>query len=218
MRAGRGVSSPPGDEPGAHGLDEDSEQPSGRAAAGEAEAANATGGDVLLRTERLRMRRVEEGDLALFERVFCDPGMMHYLGSPWTRELAAETLREWRDEWGRRTYYYGVLEPRSGGSAVGIAGISEDTDPGEPGVELSWFILPQYQERGYATEIGEALVEVVFCRLRRRRMFAETHPENAAAAAVLRKMGWRRVGERRRAIDYLPDMDTQVLWERLRGV
>ena len=159
------------------------------------------------------MRRVEDGDLELFERVFCDAGMMRHLGSAWTRDLAAETLREWKDEWGRHAYYYGVLVTREGDEAVGIAGISEDTVPDEPGVELSWFVLPEHQRQGYATEIGEALMDFVFGGLRRRRMVAETHPENAAAAAVLRKMGWRRVGERRRSIDYLPEMDRQVLWE-----
>lgn len=60
-------------------------------------------------------------------------------------------------------------------------------------------------------------MELVFGRLKRRRMFAETHPENAAAAAVLRKMGWRRVGERRHTIDCLPGMDSQVLWECRKG-
>ncbi len=159
------------------------------------------------------MRRVQDADLALFLRVFCDPGMMRHLGSPWTRELAAETLREWRDEWGRHGYFYGVLLTRREDAAVGIAGISEDTDPGEPGVELSWFILPEHQGQGYATEIGEALTDFVFRRPRPPRMFAETHPDNVAAAGVLRKMGWRRVEERRRTIDYLPGMDRQVLWE-----
>lgn len=183
----------------------------GAAAAPPAEAAPP--GDVLLATGRLLLRRVGEGDLALFERVFCDAAMMRHLGSPWMPAFAAATLREWRDEWGRDAYYYGVVVERRGGAAVGIAGISADTDPEEPGVELSWFILPEHQGRGYATEIGAAFEELVFGRLGRERMFAETHPDNAAAAAVLRKMGWRPVGERRRSIDCLPEMDRQALWE-----
>lgn len=178
--------------------------------------AAAPPGDVLLHTSRLQLRRVRDDDAGLFERVFCDAGMMRHLGSPWSRRLALETLREWRHEWGRDAYYYGVLVTAGDGAAVGIAGISEDTVPGEPGVELCWFVLPEHQGQGYATEAGEALTAFVFGRLGGERMLAETHPDNAAAAAVLRKMGWRRAGERRRHIDYLPDMDRQVLWERRR--
>ena len=186
---------------------------------GAAGGRGAASGDVLLRTARLRMRRVRADDLALFERVFCDPGMMRHLGAPWTHALAEETLREWMDAWGGdSSYSYGVLVTRRGGVTVGIAGISEDTDPEETGVELSWFILPEHQGRGYATEIGEGLMEFVFRRLGRSRMVAETHPDNVAAAAVLRKMGWRPVKERRRTIDYLPHMDRQVVWEYVRDV
>ncbi len=42
--------------------------------------------DVPLQTARLRLRRVRESDLVLFERVLCDAGMMRRLGWPWTRE------------------------------------------------------------------------------------------------------------------------------------
>jgi RimJ/RimL family protein N-acetyltransferase/trans-aconitate methyltransferase len=169
--------------------------------------------DVLLHAARLRMRRLGASDLALLERVFCDTVMMRHLGTPWTREFTEETLDEWRREWGRDAYYYGVLETVEEDVPVGIAGISVDTVPGEPGVELAWFVVPEHQGRGYATETGEALMGLVFGRLGRERMLAETHPDNAAAAAVLRKMGWRCVGEKRRHIDYLPGMDRQAVWE-----
>lgn len=173
--------------------------------------------DILFETARLKLRRVEEGDSGLFVRLFCEGDMMHYLGGIWTVELAEETLQEWRTEWGKNNYYYGVMLLKDHGQKVGIAGFSEDTNPDEPGIEFSWFVLPEYQRQGYASEITRGIQKYVFEKLKKDRLFAETHPENGASNRVLEKFGFKNTGERNHQYDVLPGFDKQVIWEFIRS-
>jgi RimJ/RimL family protein N-acetyltransferase len=105
---------------------------------------------------------------------------------------------------------------RSTNEPVGVAGISEDTNQSEPGIEFAWFVLPECQGKGYATEITRGLLGYVFEVLKKDRFIAETHPDNPGANRVLEKVGFKMVGEKHNSYDYLPDFDRQVVWEFLR--
>lgn len=177
---------------------------------------DANSSDILFETSRLQLRRVEKGDRELLIRLFCDDEMMRYLGGTWTTELTEETLQEWLEAWGKQNYYYGVMRLKEDGTAVGIAGFTEDTNPDEPGMEFSWFVLPEYQKQGFASEITQAMLAYVFEVLKKDRLFAETHPENGASNRVLEKLGFKSAGERHHQYNSLPGFDRQVLWEYLR--
>ena len=168
--------------------------------------------DVLVESDRLLVRRPEDGDGPALERVFCDPAMMRYLGGVWTAEQVAETFREWRDDWGVDGRWSGVLVRRDTQESVGTAGLTWDTIPGEPGFELSWFVVPELQGRGFATEISRELLRFAFDELGAERVVVETHPDNPASNRVVEKLGFECLGERRHGYDNLPGFETQVLW------
>lgn len=173
--------------------------------------------EILFTTPRLTFRRIMDADLPLLESIFTDPGLMHYLGQPWTAAETRETLLEWQAEWGRDHYYYGILIERDTGQPVGAAGFTVDTHPDEPGLELAWFILPACQGRGYAAEMTAAVLRYAFTRTSVERVLAENHPDNAPAARVLQKTGFTCLGERRQVYDYLPAFDRQTLWQYIRS-
>lgn len=172
--------------------------------------------NTLVESDRLLIRRFEEADRPCLERVFCDPGMMRYLGSAWDSAKVAEALQEWRADWGADHRWYGMLVKKDTLEPVGTAGVTENTIPDEPGLELSWFVLPEHQRQGYAAEITRALLGFVFDSLKAARVVAETHPQNPASNRVLEKLGFTSLGERRHAYDDLPGFDVQVLWELTR--
>ena len=171
---------------------------------------------ILVESDRLLIKRPKEGDSQDLERVFCDPAMMRYLGGVWTADQVAEALQEWRDEWGVNNRWYGVLLRKDTCEPIGTAGFTENTIPGEPGLELSWFVLPEHQGLGFATEITGELLRFAFDDLGGERMVAETHPENPASNRVLEKLCFECLGERHHEYDYLPGFDVQVLWELTR--
>ncbi len=168
---------------------------------------------VLIETNRLYLRRLEETDLPYLEQLFCDSAMMEYLGGPWTKEMARETLEEWRDQWRINNYCYGCLIRKDTAEVIGTAGFTENTIADEPGIEFSWFILPSQQRKGFASEVTGELLRHVFDTLGKDRIVAETHPENRASNRVLEKLNFRKLGERDNQYDYLPGFDKQVLWE-----
>lgn len=173
--------------------------------------------NILLESIRLVLRRVEEEDQAVLARLFCDVEMMHYLGGTWSLDQVRQTLQEWHDEWGINNYWYGTLVRKDTSEAIGIAGFTENTNPDEPGLEVSWFIVPEQQRKGFATEITRGILEFAFEHQRRERVFAETHPENIAANRVLEKLGFINLGERSHTYDFLPGFERQVIWEYRRS-
>ncbi|MCP4539746.1 MAG: GNAT family N-acetyltransferase [Chloroflexi bacterium] len=173
--------------------------------------------NVLVESDRLLIRRPEERDNQCLERVFCNPAMMHYLGGTWTPHQVAESLQEWHEVWGVDNRWYGILVRKDTKEPIGTAGFTENTITDEPGLDLSWFVLPEYQGQGFATEITNELLRFAFDGLKAERMLAETHPENPASNRVLEKLGFECLGERHHKYDYLPGFDTQVLWALTSG-
>jgi len=169
-------------------------------------------GDILVSSDRLIVRRPEESDIAILQRVFGDPEMMRTLGETWTPEMVADTVKEWRDEWGYKNRWSGVLVRKGDSEVIGTAGLSEDTVLDEPGLEMSWFVLSEHQGQGFAAEITVALLRFAFEHVGAERVIGETHPENRASTRVLEKSGFTFKGRCQHAYDFLPGFDTQSLW------
>lgn len=174
---------------------------------------DSTSSLIFIRSERLFIRQPEMSDLDLTEQLYCDPVMMRHLGKAWKPDQVTRVLQMWHDNWGKRNRWYGTLCLNDSSESIGIAGVTCDTLQNEPGYELSWFILPEHQNKGYASEITMRLVSFVICELHGKRIIAETHPDNPASNRVLEKLGFTNQGERHHHYDDLPGFDTQVLWE-----
>jgi ribosomal-protein-alanine N-acetyltransferase len=168
--------------------------------------------NILLESARLLIRRPEQADLAIYLRLFSNAAIMHYLGGPWTHQQTTEALREWREVWGVKNRWYGSLVRKDTQECIGTAGFTEDTIPDEPGLELSWFVLPEQQRKGFASEITNELLQYAFDVMNASRIVAETHPENPASNQLLKKLNFSCLGERHYNHEDLPGFDTQVLW------
>ena len=62
---------------------------------------------------------------------------------------------------------------------------------------LGYAIHPDFQCRGYATEVGAALVEFGFNSLQLVRIYAECNTQNIASRRVMEKLGMRMVSLRK---------------------
>lgn len=66
--------------------------------------------------------------------------------------------------------------------------------------EISYVVHPQHWRRGYATWIGNRLLQTAFSDHALHRVFATCDPRNVASAAVLRKLGMEREGRLRHTL------------------
>ncbi|HEV8618969.1 MAG TPA: GNAT family N-acetyltransferase [Candidatus Udaeobacter sp.] len=77
---------------------------------------------------------------------------------------------------------------------IGLCGFTGPPDSGGL-VEIAYSISPDYQGRGFATEVAMALVDFASSSGRVRTVCAHTLPEVNASTRVLEKCGFRKTGE-----------------------
>jgi [ribosomal protein S5]-alanine N-acetyltransferase len=143
-----------------------------------------------LTTERLHLRPFMLGDEAAIHAVYADPEVMRYVGHGAHRTSAetAAALRTYGDVLERHGYSFLAVIERSSGTLVGDGGLHPLAGVG-PDVELGYTLARRAWGRGYATELGRALVEYAFTVLRVPRVVAQVEPANAASRHVLAKLG-----------------------------
>ena len=65
---------------------------------------------------------------------------------------------------------------------------------GEHTYEIGWVFNPQYQNRGYASEAAQAVLDFGFKQMDLHRVIATCQPENVPSFRVMEKIGMRREG------------------------
>lgn len=147
-----------------------------------------------LTTPRLVLRALRAEDLDAFAAMNANPEVVRYLGTgqtitrPQTWDLMARML----GQWALRGYgFFAVVETASG-QFIGRSGILHTLIWPEP--ELAYGLDQPFWGRGYATESAAAIRDWAFATFGFTRLASFIRPDNAASAAVLRRMGAVRTG------------------------
>jgi RimJ/RimL family protein N-acetyltransferase len=158
-----------------------------------------TGGPVVeVLTARIRLRRIETGDVPRWHReVFSDPGVMRYLpsGAPVPLRRTHEVLGRFDGAWTGAGFGPWGVELRATGELVGHCGLRRVEElPGE--VEVLYALGRDHWGNGYATEAARASLRYGFERLGLPRILAFAVPANTASRRVMQRLG---MGFERRA-------------------
>ena len=143
------------------------------------------------------MRPFTASDSDAIHAVYADPEVMRYVGHGAHRTTAetARALRGYADALRTRGYGFVAVVERSTGALVGDAGLHPLAGRG-PDVELGYTLARAAWGRGYATEMGAALVAHAFEALGMPRVMAQVEPDNVASRHVLEKLGMTERGVR----------------------
>jgi RimJ/RimL family protein N-acetyltransferase len=150
---------------------------------------------VTLTTERLKLRWMDERDVAGHYAVFADPVVARYWSSePWTdleqsRQAIAATMAAYADGSGLR---FGI-ELLATGELIGNASLHHFFEQNRR-CEIGYALGSQYWGQGYATEALRALIRHGFDGLDLNRIEADIDPRNIGSARVLEKLGFRKEG------------------------
>jgi [ribosomal protein S5]-alanine N-acetyltransferase len=143
-----------------------------------------------LTTERLHLRPFTAADQDAIHAVYADPEVMRYVGHGAHRTMAetANALRIYGEVLVRRGYSFLAVTERDGGMLVGDGGLHPLGGQG-PDIELGYTLARSAWGRGYATELGGALIEYAFTELKAPRVVAQVEPANRGSRHVLEKLG-----------------------------
>ena len=143
-----------------------------------------------IETERLILRRMEEGDFAEIASMMQDARVMY----AWEYVFSDEEVREWIARMRRRYetcgYAYFLALEKSSGRAVGQIGVLPCGIHGAPQIGIGYLLKYECRGRGYALEGARACMEYAFRRLDAPFAVADIRPENGASLAVVRKLGF----------------------------
>jgi [ribosomal protein S5]-alanine N-acetyltransferase len=149
-----------------------------------------------LATERLALRRFTADDLDFLAELYGDPDVTRYLGG--MKDHAAT-----RDLLNTRILEYYDLHPglgiwmtveRQTGRRLGFHLLNHIQ--GESIIQVGFTLAAHAWGRGYATEMGTAVLRYGFADLRLPRIVGMANRENVASQRVLHKIGLQRNGER----------------------
>jgi len=146
-----------------------------------------------LRTARTVLIPLSVADLDEVAALYGDEEVMRYLdGGTRTREETRSNLqaaeRCWRAEgWGR----WAIRDADTGG-LVGEGGLQHNFDIEGAPVSFSIVVSRRVWNQGYGTEAGHVILDDAWDRYAADAVHAVVHPDNQAAAALLRKLAFHK--------------------------
>lgn len=142
-----------------------------------------------IETPRLIIKSLDENDYPAFKAQQKDAHITECF--PSTRDdVEADKifnlLLESQEKYG---FSFGMIYIKETGELIGRSGLVHLDFQPVPDVELGYFIYQQYCNKGYATELGKALITYVFDVLKLPKVYATVDPENIASCRVSEKLG-----------------------------
>lgn len=158
-------------------------------------------GDIVLETERLILRAIEESDAALQFEVLNTPAVMEHLGGPKElHEIEAKHAKSMR-WYARDGFGFLMMIEKSTGDMVGHAGLKRVDHPAAPNqgdFEIGWLVCEDRWRIGYATEAVRSVIDWAFTRHDAPLVVALTAERNAPSWRLMEKLGM----ERRKDLDF----------------
>lgn len=145
----------------------------------------------ILYTERTCVREVTMGDLDELYALYAGEGITDYTAPLLERKEEEEYTRSYIEY---MYYYYGygmwVVRDRETGRFIGRAGIERREVGEEVCMELGYIIGREYQNKGYATEVCQAIIEYAQQELEIEELHCFIHPHNKASLHLAEKLGF----------------------------
>jgi RimJ/RimL family protein N-acetyltransferase len=144
--------------------------------------------EVILETERLRLRWLREDDFDEYAKMCRDPEVMRFLGG-----VLLTDIEIWRQmasimgHWFFRGYGIWAVEEKSTGKLVGRIGCLKPI--GWPAFEVGWTLSRESWGKGYASEGARRALAYAFKELDRDHVISLIAPENVASIRVAERLG-----------------------------
>lgn len=152
----------------------------------------------ILETKRLILRSWEERDRSEFSRMNFHPEVMEFFPSLWSKEESDAVFDKVQKLIDDRGWGLWAIEEKSSGKYMGFTGLSIPSfdAPFMPAVEIGWRLLPEFWNKGYATEAALRSLQFGFDVLRLEEIVSFTAVGNVKSQRIMEKIGMRRCMEK----------------------
>lgn len=144
-------------------------------------------------TERLSIRQLEGQDADQMYRYRSHPAVKRFqFWEPASIEEVESFIKAtgWVEDGRVGAWRQFGLFSRGNGQLMGDCGFRLSVeDPSQ--VEIAVTVVPQFQGQGFGDEAVRALLDILFRKEGKRRVFASVDPENTAAVALFKGVGMR---------------------------
>ncbi|MCL1823610.1 MAG: GNAT family N-acetyltransferase [Oscillospiraceae bacterium] len=155
---------------------------------------------IKLETERLILREYKESDLPEYHKMMSDKENMYFL-----IDIATTSLEESEESLqnaiavsaqGKARRLCVMLKENK--QLIGSVGyeIAKETPAGKIADPMGWFIIPEYQNKGYITEAAKRVLEFAFFQDNCVRVVTGCYKDNMPTQKVMEKVGFRKEAER----------------------
>ena len=144
-----------------------------------------------LATDRLRLRRWRDSDLAPFAALNADPVVMRHFPEPLDRVASDALVGRIEAHFDRHGFGPWVVEVPGVTDCAGFVGLMVPTFEAHftPCIEIGWRLARPYWGKGYATEAAGAALGYAFNTLHVDEVVAITVPANRPSRAVMERLG-----------------------------
>jgi ribosomal-protein-alanine N-acetyltransferase len=158
-----------------------------------------------LNSARLAFREYQRDDFPLFYYVFSNERVMRYALmdqcqsesdiKPYFEQILSNNAMKPSD---RRAYEFAVYSKELG-EYLGFADVLVENKKKDGGIaHVGFFLLPDFWDQGYGTEISQTLISFCFEKLGVHRVHACCNCENSASERVMQKSGMSKEGQFRK--------------------
>jgi ribosomal-protein-alanine N-acetyltransferase len=156
------------------------------------------GSSMALETERLIFREVQALDVRAFEKYMLTDHYLRHMpmdAVTLTKDyVAAQVDRHLRSQSQKpRTGFVLVAVDKHSDQFVGEGGLIVYSFPARRG-GIGWGVTPDQAGKGFATEIGRAVLRLAFETLSLHRVDAQCRADNHASRRIMAKLGMREEG------------------------
>lgn len=148
-------------------------------------------------TPRLILRDWKTQDLPAFARLNDDERVMEYFLKKLSYTETVEFYNRIQDEF--RTYGLGLyaVEEKMTHAFIGYVGLHHVTFDVDftPSIEIGWRLLPEFWDKGYATEAAAACLDYAKNELKLKEIVSFTSLLNKRSERVMQKIGMARIKE-----------------------
>lgn len=149
----------------------------------------------IIETQRIGLRRLEDGDFKALSPILGDPEVMY----AWEHGFSENEVREWigknKKRYDRDGFSYFAAIDKVTGRLIGAIGPLMEEIDGEWKPGVAYIVGKEFWGQGYAPEGAAACIQYLFTRLGAEKVIASIRPDNAASLRVADKLGMLLEGQ-----------------------